>query len=106
MPCDTISTVTVQFNQKTDQTLLVAALNALKLNPHAAGQDIVFRDGQYVAATGEIRWTQTAWNRQDWNAKTAEIKRAYSAEVVKSQARRFGWQLKEVAPYQYEVIKR
>ena len=106
MPCDTISTVSVKFNQKTDQALLVAALTTMGLSPCVHSEGITFKDGAYIAATGEIQWRQTYWNRQNWDAKTAEIKRAYSAEVVKSQARRFGWQLKEVAPYQYEVMKR
>jgi hypothetical protein len=35
-----------------------------------------------------------------------EVKRAYSAQVVQASAKKFGWQIKEVAQYQYEVIRR
>ncbi len=106
MPCDTISTVTVQFNQKTDRALLVAALTSLGKNPYVSGENVTFSEGTYVGRTGEIQWRANRYSPQDFNAKTAEIKRAYSAEVVKGQAKKYGWTLKETAPYQYEVMKR
>lgn len=34
------------------------------------------------------------------------LKRAYSAEIVKYTARRAGWGVKQVSPFQYQVVKR
>ena len=34
------------------------------------------------------------------------LRRAYSAEIVKGQAKKYGWQVKKIADYQYEIIKR
>jgi hypothetical protein len=35
-----------------------------------------------------------------------QVRQAYSAEVVKSQARKYGWTLKQTAPFKYQVIRR
>ncbi len=68
---------------------------------------MVFQGGRFQA--GQFKYDSTYYSRvtqREADAKVAEVKRAYSGEVVKSQAKRFGWQLKEVAPYTYEVLKR
>lgn len=36
----------------------------------------------------------------------AEVKREYSKQVVLGQAKRYGWMVKETAPYEYEILKR
>jgi hypothetical protein len=41
---------------------------------------------------------------QDWIV--GQVRQAYSAEVVKSQARKYGWTLKQTAPFKYQVIRR
>ena len=77
----------------------MSALNALKLAPTLIGNTIRFGIREsYDIATGQM---QLSWNRS-----ANEIKRAYSAEVVKSQAKKFGWQIKETGEYQYEVVRR
>lgn len=112
MPCDTISTVNVKFDQKsTDLNLLVAALNAQDANANARvqGNGIAFSGGTYNASTGEFTFTSSYYNKvspAQAQKKVAALKQSYGAEVVKSQAKRFGWQLKEIAPFQYEVMKR
>ena len=82
-----------------DLTLLESALAALKLNPVRSGNVVYFGYNEsFNKDTGELRVRS-----QDTVAK---IKQAYSAEIVKSQAKRYGWTLKETAPFQYSVIKR
>jgi len=82
--------------------LLVAALESLRLNPFEYVNGISFDLGSYDKASGVFRLNTGSTAQR--NVK--EIKRAYSAEVVKSQARKFGWTLKETAPYEYVVAKR
>lgn len=36
----------------------------------------------------------------------AQVRQAYSAQVIQSQAKKYGWQLKEVAPFKYQVVRR
>lgn len=89
MPCDTIQRVQVDIG-KLDPDHANAAITALGLQgtvTYANGR-LTVRGGANVADI------------------TQQVKQAYSAEVVKSQAKRFGWGLKEIAPYKYEVTKR
>lgn len=118
MPCDTVSTVSVTWSQtNTDLQLLTAALTALYnsdknafacyANAQIAGQSVRFRGG--VFQDGQFDFRSTYYDRLTDTAATeqvAKVKRAYGAEIVKSQAKKFGWQLKETAPYQFEVLKR
>jgi len=82
-----------------DPGLLMAALTALNLYPRQTGQMIYFGQGEsYDTRTGQAQLAQG----RDAN----EIKRTYSNEIVKSQARKFGWTLKQTAPFKYEIVKR
>lgn len=106
MPCDTIQTVQVQWDaKKTSVNLLVEALNELGEVAHVdtgiTGR-VQFRSGWYNTQTGQMTLRQSS----DGWLQESQVKRAYSAQVVKSQARRFGWALKETAPYQYQITKR
>ncbi|HXJ58778.1 MAG TPA: hypothetical protein VNU68_19135 [Verrucomicrobiae bacterium] len=98
MPCHTRITMEVKL-EKMNPELLMAALTGLKLGPVLQGNVIRFGRGEsYDIATGKAQLGQ----RYTVN----EIKQAYSVEVVKSQAKKFGWQLTETGPLQYTVIKR
>lgn len=98
MPCDTITTVGVKL-AVADLTLLVAALRVLNLNPRRVGEMIYFG-----ASESFYKPAQRLSVRSE--STVAKIKQAYSAEVVKSQAKRFGWTLKETSPFNYQVVKR
>ena len=98
MPCDTIQTSTVNLG-KLDTGMLMAALTTLGLGPVMVSNVIRFGRGEsYDIATGKMELGS--------RYSTSELKRAYSAEVVKSQAKKFGWQITETGPYQYQVIRR
>lgn len=102
MPCWTVSTVEVAV-EKMNPELLMAALTALKLDPFQTVGRITFGSGStYDIVTGRMILKTT----RDVTTLTKEIKRAYSAEVVKSQAKKYGWSIKQTAPYEYEVVKR
>lgn len=100
MPCDTIQTIGVQL-KVADMDLLEAALKSLyKFHVWRTGDQIDFGayGESFNKATHELRVK---------NEKTAAlIKQAYSAEIVKAQAKKYNWLLKETAPYTYEITKR
>jgi hypothetical protein len=100
MPCDTITTVSVALG-KVDMVLLEKALNVLYPNSvYRSGPEMIrFGINEYYDKQAQSLAVRT----QD---QVAQIKRAYSAEVVKSQARKYGWTLKETAPFQYQITKR
>jgi hypothetical protein len=75
---------------KMDPGLAALALDALGLSGSV----------QYVNGTLVISGGQN----QDWIV--GQVRQAYSAEVVKSQARKYGWTLKQTAPFKYQVIRR
>ena len=85
----------------------MAALTAMGLNPHHdARKTYTFNGGQFNSETGQFTFTARYMNQEEATRKTLEIKRAYSAEVLKSQAARFGWSLKATGPNQYAIQKR
>lgn len=102
MPCDTITTVSVELG-KVNPDLLFNSLKALGLNPIKWSDNgtIYFGPSSQEYHNPETGETKLAKGRN-----AAEIKRAYSAEIIKSQAKRYGWSLKETAPFQYTVVKR
>lgn len=99
MPCDTMQVSGVDLG-KVDPPLLIQALQAMGQVPSQQGEWIRFNQGTYNTRTKEC-------NVRRYGAEqfTAQVKRAYSAEVVKSTAKRFGWQLKQVGEYKYQVTK-
>lgn len=101
MPCDSISTISIDLG-KVDPGLIQLALREMGLsNITQTGTRVYFGRGEYIdTATGQ---SQLAAGRE-----VAEIKRAYSAQVVQATAKRFGWQIKQNAQdkYKYQIIKR
>lgn len=102
MPCDTISTVTIKWSQSTDLNLLAAALRAMGVDA-----------GQIIQSGGTLYWGQgqrfdrlTGEMRLGASVDAARLKQSYSAEVVKSQARKFGWQVKTLPNNQFEITRR
>jgi hypothetical protein len=89
MPCDTIQTAEVALG-KVDQTLLKEAMAALGVTNYA-----------YIQATGEL--TMRSRGEQP---TVAQVKQAYSKQVVFSQAKKYGWKVTETAPNKFEVFKR
>jgi len=86
MPCNTIRVTQIEFGKATDPGLLMAALTEL---------------GQFDTQTGQL-----SVRRNDATEFASELKQCYSAQIVKTQAKKFGWQLKETAKYQYEIQRR
>jgi len=86
------------------------ALEAMGLHPKHERANIYDHDrGSYNHATGEAIWRTSAMSdrktAQQWNA---ELKQAYSTEILKSQAARYGWTLRQnpTNRNQYTIAKR
>ena len=98
MPCDTIQTVSVTL-RIADLDLLTGALVKLNLAPVRTGNTVFFGSGEsFNKETGELRVRS--------QETVSKIKQAYSAQIAAAQAKRFGWSLKEIGSFQYEVTKR
>ncbi len=95
MPCNTIQRSEVEFfPSNTDTDLLTLALERLGFEVATLDNRLVLRrpdtfgynrSGSYEPKTGRLE-LNSGWD-------VSEIKRAYSEQVIESQARKFGWQL-------------
>jgi hypothetical protein len=99
MPCDSIITVDLEL-KNANLALLTKAINKIGQNAYIQLRDngLVWNGGSYDKKTGIL----SVQNEADGKL----IKRAYSGEIVKSQASRFGWNIKETSQFKYEIIKR
>lgn len=107
MPCYSRQTSTIEFGEQTDRAIFQRAVTEMgyTVNVNRDGT-IAFwtSDGDISAALdmkGKLQVT-TAEGVFDVNT----IKRAYSTEVVKAAAKRFGWQVKSPAANKFEVQRR
>ena len=102
MPCDTISTTDVKFSmENTNIAMLKTALETLGYAVQHKGETLSFTGSSpagYVRGTftngqfsAEVR--SSSWQTGEFDVNA--VKRAYSIEVVKQTAKRFGWALKE-----------
>lgn len=89
MPCDTVQTATVDLG-KVDRQLLERALFDL---------GIPATQYQYQASTGRLTLNGRAAAATD----IAAIKQSYSKQVVLTQAQKFGWKVKQVGAFKWEV---
>jgi hypothetical protein len=105
MPCYSRVSSSVEFGDGTDAGLLAKALQSLGYIVGRAGPALRFsglgRSGLYQ--NGQLTVNGSSELTTD---QVNEIKRAYSAEVVKSAAQRFGWQAKQQSPTQFQVTRR
>jgi hypothetical protein len=104
MPCYSRETSTVEFGEGTDVKLLAAALKQLGYTVNQFGQRITFAN-YAESVTGTFaggKMTIQSPGPIDQNT----LKRAYSAEVVKSAAQRFGWTAKQTGAQQFQVSRR
>lgn len=58
--------------------------------------------GRVVYSDGKLVMRRVS----DEQEAAALIKRAYGAEIVKSQAKKYGWLIKQTGQFEYQVTKR
>ena len=67
----------------------------------SGGPGIIYHyAGSYDPTTGKADWRG--------GDRTQELKKSYAAEIIKSQAKRYGWQLRQSTTdrYAYTITKR
>lgn len=108
MPCDTITTAGIELGPNIVPGLLINALQSMGLNPVERGTRITFAGGWYDtnSKTMTLQGSAMAGTIERADAIKAEVKQAYGAELLKSQAKRYGWSIKETGKYKYAVTKR
>jgi len=99
MPCYTITTVKlVLTNANLD--LLKKAIEGMGYVVDRYGEKLFWRNGSYDKVKGTLNLV--GGTEEQGNA----IRRAYSTEVLKKNATKFGWQLKKVKENKYQLLKR
>lgn len=106
MPCYSRIESTVELGQNTDPLLLAKAMQALGYEVERLGQKPA--DG-FAFAKGSLDGEFVGGRLTFWSVRAIdqnEIKRAYSTEVVKATAQRFGWQVKQASPNKFQLSRR
>lgn len=98
MPCDTVSTVSVDFGKIADPKLLEQSIKDLGYHTQING------DVLYVGYNSRIN-LKTGQAELESGLNVNTIKQNYSKTVLKTQAKRFGWQVKEAQNGTFEVVK-
>lgn len=98
MPCYTMTRVTLELNNANIDLLTKAVLKHTKSTVRSFESGIAWMEGSYDKTTGKLVV------KSDELGKL--IKREYSGEIVKEQAKRFGWTVKETSAFKYQIIKR
>lgn len=94
MPCDTVSTARVKLNAATvDKTILDSVMRAMGCSAYVLNSD------------GTITLQDTVRGFRGGEALTAKVNRDYARAVVTSQAKRFGWSIKEQPDGKLLVMK-
>lgn len=104
MPCDTISRMFVDVG-KMDPATVMRALQAEGMNPTLSedGRHVYWPNHEYDADEGTVRASGRYINEQK---EISKIKTSYSSQVVRDQAKKFGWTLKATGKNKFTVIKR
>ena len=104
MPCYTVKKTTVNVSNM-DLDVLAAGLKAAGFDVKQEGASFIFsRKGSYLYHSFKAGALELSGN--DVEALTAEVKRAYSAQVVRQTAERFGWKTSTKDNQQFMVQKR
>lgn len=99
MPCYTITEVKLKLDNPNIDLLKKAIEVVTGIGNITDLQDsLTWNGGKYFKRTNMLSVPDKTVGK--------EIKRAYSAELVRAQAKRFGWSLKQVNQYKYQITKR
>ena len=98
MPCNTITKV----------SLNMSGLNVDRMKRALESMGYVVRqDGSRLYGTwGKIDTARDGSLKTRGGLTAGTVRQAYTGQVVKDQARRLGWGVKETGRFTYEVIKR
>ena len=102
MPCYTIKKTTVNVSTM-DVATLIDGLTAAGFDTRLDEKTVVFyRDGFYHTYHNGVLTLAS----RNVEGLTTEVKRAYSAQIVRQSAKQFGWKLNEKTNQQFVAQKR
>lgn len=108
MPCDSRITSSVEWTDNTDPKLLAAALKSLGFIVGVVGTAVRFSNPE-TSVTGTYDGRKKMMTLSGLNDESLDlnpIKRAYSAQVIQSAAKRFGWQVKQTDDTKFQITRR
>ena len=105
MPCFSMSSIQTDLEGR-DPALLKTALEAMGFTVRMTGDRLSFagtekETGKYAEGTyinGKLQASRSL--------NITEVKQSYAASVLKKNAAKYGWQLKQTGKYNYQVTKR
>jgi hypothetical protein len=97
MPCWTVTKTKLELKDA-NIVLLKKALERLGYHPILTGTTLQWEGGEYRSGRLTIRGA-------NGEQKGKEIRQAYSGEIIRSQAAKMGWQVKQTAPNKYQVVR-
>lgn len=98
MPCDTISTVSIEL-KNANLDILKKVIEKLGYTARQNSVGISWGYGRYSynQNTGQLT--------VEYESEVVQIKRSYAAEMVKAKASRFGWRVRQVGEYKFQIQK-
>lgn len=104
MPCWTIQESRAEFGANTDRVLFEKALKTMGYRTQITENGVVYFQSESTQSGGRLELNGTLVMQGDLTVNP--FKRAYSAEVVKATAQRFGWKVEEKKPGQFQATRR
>lgn len=112
MPCDQNRLVSIDLD--------VASIDIFKLGLEADGYTVgdsygelyITKDGQFIgsynANTKKLRYQESRYTESELSEETRAnmLKRAYARGAIESQAKKYGWNVKQTGERQFQGIKR
>ena len=118
MPCWTVQTNEIKLHNPNLEMMTAAAkslgfrVNSLEYSKRIS-QDYILTADRFtdktsivVTAAGEVRVTSAAGSTADLRAVSNSLNRGYSAEIIRTASKRFGWNVKAVSETKFQVKRR
>lgn len=109
MPCDSVTVIGIDAG-KLDPPTLMRGLTADGHAPRQVGSIIQWttKNGfghQYDTQTGKLDIRATGYQAIDKDTETAAVKQSFGRQLLRDQAKKYGWQIKETGN-KFQVTKR
>ena len=111
MPCDSVYQTPIVFTSIAHKVehidLLASGFKELGFQIVARANGFTIHNRSFSGRESTGTYIQGVFNVPErWNLDLNRVKQAYSAQVVMSQAKRFGWNLTRKSATEFEVQRR
>jgi hypothetical protein len=104
MPCNTITRVSLSLKNASFE-VLTKALEKLGHKVTVQGEMLYWENGSYNRQTGRLEARASRYNTTSEQKHLSQIKFGYSEQLIRKQAAKFGWGVKQVSATKFEVSK-